>query len=182
MKTVIDLKTLISFLLLTLMLIGVSKAQTSELVIMDSQYFQKLDVLGRLPSNSNVLEINGEDNPWKTIREYVQQNSSIQTIHLFVNATFNAFELGGITYGSQQVEQEFELSMLEGLYQGTNFQLLVYDCNLGSNPEGLALLKQISERSYFNIGVPTNCSSILESSLDFDHTTMNQPINSSILN
>lgn len=181
MKTVINLKTLISFLLLTFVVIGVSKAQTNELVVMDSQYAQKQDVLNRLPSNSHFLEINGEDNPWKTIREYVQQNSSIQTIHLFVNATYNAFELGGITYDGQQVEQEFEFSMLEGLYQGTNFQLLVYDCNLGSNPEGLALLKQISERSYFNIGIPTNCSSVLESSLDFDHTTMNQPINSSIL-
>lgn len=181
MKTVTNLKSVMSFLFLTLLIIGVSKAQTSEMVVMDSQYAQKQDVLNRLPSNSDFLEINGEDNPWKTIREYVQQNSSIQTIHLFVNATYNAFELGGITYGAQQVEKEFEFSMLEGLYQGTNFQLLVYDCNLGSNPEGLALIKQISERSYFNIGVPTNCSSILEGSLDFDHTTMNQPINSSIL-
>ncbi|MHA7831991.1 MAG: DUF4347 domain-containing protein [Flagellimonas sp.] len=182
MKTVINLKTLISFLLLTLMAIGVSTAQTNALVVMDSQYAQKQDVLSRLPSNSNILEIDGADNPWKTIREYIQENSSMRTIHLFVNATYNAFQLGGITYNAQQVEQEFEFSMLEGLYQGTNFQLLVYNCNLGSNPEGLALLKQISERSYFNIGVPTNCSSILEGSLDFDHTTMNQTINSSILN
>lgn len=104
-------------MLLTLVVIGVSKAQTNELVVMDSQYAQKQDVLNRLPSNSHFLEINGEDNPWKTIREYVQQNSSIQTIHLFVNASYNAFELGGITYGTQQVAQEFELSMLEGLYQ-----------------------------------------------------------------
>jgi hypothetical protein len=181
MKTVINLKTLMNFLLLTLMAIGVSKAQSSDVVVMDAQYYQKQDILSRLPSNSDILEINGEDNPWKTIREYVQQNSSIQTIHLFVNTTYNAFELGGITYDLQQVAQEFEFSMLEGLYQGTNFQLLVYDCNLGSNPEGLALIKQISERSYLNIGVPTNCSSILDGSLDFDHTTMNQTINSSIL-
>ncbi len=180
MKTVINLKFLVSFLLLTSLIMGVSKAQTSDVVVMDSQYSKKQDVLNRLPSNTDILEINRENNPWKTIREYLLENTSVQKIHLFANAIYNAFELGGITYTTEKVDQEFELSMLEGLYQGTNLQLLVYDCNLGSNPEGLDLLQQISERSYFNIGVPTNCSSVLDGSLDFDHTTMNQPINSTI--
>ncbi len=180
MKTVINLKFLMSFVLLTFLITGVSKAQTNDVVVMDSQYSNKQDVLNRLQSNTDVLEINRENNPWKTIREYLLENTSVQKIHLFANATYNTFELGGITYDTEKVDQEFEFSMLEGLYQGTNLELLVYDCNLGSNPEGLALLKQISDRSYFNIGIPTNCSSVLDGSLEFDHTTMNLPINSSI--
>ncbi|HKL91525.1 MAG TPA: DUF4347 domain-containing protein [Allomuricauda sp.] len=182
MKTIFNQKTALSFLLLFSLTLSVSMAQTDDVVIMDSGYSQKQEIINQLPSNIAILEINRENNPWKTIREYLLANTSVQNIHLFANASYNAFELGGITYNSEQVNQEFEFSMLEGLYQGTNIQLLVYDCNLGSNEEGLALLKRISERSYFNIGIPTNCNSVLDGDLDFDHTTMNQPINSSIFN
>ncbi|MER3373327.1 MAG: DUF4347 domain-containing protein [Allomuricauda sp.] len=155
-------------------------AQSDDVVIIDSEYSQRQEVLDNLPVGTTVIEIKGISNPWKSIREYLEQNRSKLVVHLFANTNYNAVKLGGKTYDMNAVDQEFEFSMLEGLYQGSYLQLLVYDCNLGSNPDGLALLKEISEMSYFNIAVPTNCNSIFGTDLKFDHTTMNQPTHNSI--
>lgn len=170
--------TIFLFLLITLSTVAV--AQSNDLVAIDSNYSQKQQVLDNLPTGTAVVEIDTTGNPWQRIREYLEQHRSISAIHLFANTSYNAIELGSIAFDSAAVDQEFELSMLEGLYQGTHIQLLIYDCNLGSNVEGIALLKKISDRSYFNIAVPTNCSSVLGTDLVFDHTTMDQPINNSI--
>ncbi|THV58063.1 DUF4347 domain-containing protein [Flagellimonas alvinocaridis] len=180
MKDLINKKVLQSFFYLFLFTVTATMAQTNSIAIVDAKYSQKQQVLDNLPSNTEVLEIDGNGNPWKSIREHLENNRSTVAVHLFVNASYNAFELGNTTYDSDAVDQEFELSMLEGLYQGDHIQLIVYDCNLGSNTEGLALLKKISDKSYFNIAVPTNCSSVFGSNLKFDHTTMNQPTQNSI--
>ncbi|MEZ4811186.1 MAG: DUF4347 domain-containing protein [Allomuricauda sp.] len=155
-------------------------AQSNDVVIMDSGYAQKQQVLENLPVGTTVIELGKTGNPWKYIREHLEQNRSTQVVHLFANASYNAIQLGDKTYDSIAVDQEFELSMLEGLYQGSYMQLLIYNCNLGSNPEGLALLKKISDKAYINIAVPTNCSSVFGADLVFDHTTMNQPTHNSI--
>ncbi|MBO0321903.1 DUF4347 domain-containing protein [Muricauda sp. CAU 1633] len=169
----------IAIFLFTVTISGVF-AQSTDVVLIDSEYAQKQQVVDHLPSGVSVVEIKGINNPWQSIREYLEQNRSTTVVHLFANTSYNALELGGKTYNSNAVDQEFELSMLEGLYQGTNLQLLIYDCNLGSNPEGLSLLKKISDKAYFNIAVPTNCSSVFGADLEFDHTTMNQPTHNSI--
>lgn len=180
MRNQFKTKTLSFFVLfLTTILTGLN-AQSGDIVVIDTGYSQKQEVLESLPEGASIVELGQMANPWKLVRQYLEQNQSAQVIHLFANTSYNAIELGGTTYDSAAIEKELELSMLEGLYQGTNIQLLIYDCNLGSNTEGLALIKKISDRSYFNIAVPTNCSSVFSSTLEFDHTTMNQPINSSI--
>ncbi|MDC6364898.1 MULTISPECIES: DUF4347 domain-containing protein [Flavobacteriaceae] len=167
------------FALFTLLLIRVT-AQSDEVIVIDSNYSQKQQVLDNIPSGSNILEVDATENPWKAIRNYLEQNQAILTLHLFANASYNSIAIGNNLYDSDAVDQEFELSMLEGLYQGNNIQLLIYDCNLGSNVEGLALLQKISERSYFNIGVPTKCNSLIGDDLVFDHTTLDQPVKKSI--
>ena len=180
MKNQVNRKSSSFFLMLIILFVTRSMAQSNELVVIDSNYFQKQQVLEHLASGIPVVEVDASKNPWESIRQYLEQNRSAQVVHLFANASYNAMELGGKTYDANGVDQEFELSMLEGLYQGTNLQLLIYDCNLGSSPEGLALLRKISDKAYFNIAVPTNCSSIFGADLEFDHTTMNQPVNNSI--
>ena len=180
MKNPMYRKTVSLFFFLFAFLLTGAMAQSDDVVVIDAKYAQKQQVVDNLPLGITTIEIEGTDNPWKSIREYLEQNQSTKAVHLFVNTSYNAIELGGKTYDSNAVEQEFELSMLEGLYQGSHLQLLVYDCNLGSNPDGLALLKKISDRAYFNIAVPTNCSSIFGNDLEFDHATMNQPIHNSI--
>lgn len=169
-----------SLLLFFSMAFSMSWAQTAEVVVIDSEYSQKTSVLEHLPTNATVIEVGHSENPWKTVRQFLEANATVKTIHLFANTSYNALQLGGITYDSSKITQEFELSMLEGVYQGTNIQLLVYDCNLGSNTDGLALIKQISNMSYFNIATSTDCTSVFDSNFSFDHTTMNQPISSSI--
>ncbi|WP_418500429.1 DUF4347 domain-containing protein [Flagellimonas sp.] len=181
MKNPFYRKTFTIFLLLCTVMVSGVIAQSNDLVVMiDSKYSQKQQVLGNLPLGTVVFEIGTQGNPWQQIREYMEQNRSTVAIHLFANASYNALQLGNTTYALEEVEQELELPMLEGLYQGNNIQLLIYDCNLGSNPEGLSLLKKISERAYFNIAVPTHCNSIFGSNLVFDHTTMNQTTTNSI--
>ncbi|NDV44791.1 DUF4347 domain-containing protein [Flagellimonas sediminis] len=180
MKNQVNRKSSIFFLMLIILFVTRSMAQSNELVVIDSNYSQKQQVLDHLASGIPVFEVNAPKNPWESIRQYLEQSRSTQVVHLFANANYNAMELGGKTYDADAVDQEFELSMLEGLFQGIHIQLLIYDCNLGSNPEGLALLKKISDKAYLNIAVPTNCSSIFGADLDFDHTTMNQPVNNSI--
>ncbi|MEC7263709.1 MAG: DUF4347 domain-containing protein [Bacteroidota bacterium] len=180
MKNQVNWKSSSFFLMLTILFITRTMAQSNEVVVMDSNYFQKQQVLDHLASGIPVFEVDTSKNPWESIRQYLERNRSAKAVHLFANAGYNALELGGKTYDAGAVDQEFELSMLEGLYQGTNLQLLIYDCNLGSNPDGLALLKRISDKAYFNIAVPTHCSSIFGTDLEFDHTTMNQPVNNSI--
>ncbi len=156
-------------------------AQSENLVVIDAQFSQKQDVLAKVPSTATILELSGDSNPWKAIRENLESNSSIKTIHLFVNATYNSMQMGAITYDLAQVNSENELSMLEGLYQGEHFQLLVYNCNLGSNDEGLSLLKGLGQKAYFNVGVSTDCTSIFDNSFDFNHSTLGQVLNSSII-
>ena len=180
MKDSINTKVMQYFFCLFLLTMTATMAQSNSIVVLDAKYSQKQQVLDNLPSNTEVLEIDGNGNPWKSIREYLENHRSTLAIHLFANASYNAFELGNTTYDSDGVDQEFELSMLEGLYQGDHIQLIIYDCNLGSNTEGLALLKKISDKSYFNIAVPTNSSSVFGGNLTFDHTTMNQPTQNSI--
>ncbi|MBR9854495.1 MAG: DUF4347 domain-containing protein [Algicola sp.] len=180
MKTLFNPKTLSSFLLLFTLVLSVVKAQSDDVILVDSEFAQKQELLTKIPQGVSVIEINKTVNPWKMVREYLEKNSSVNTLHLFTNTTYNAFELGGILYNESKVGQEFEFSMLEGLYAGTNIQLLVYDCNLGSNPDGLALIKKVGDLTYFNIGVPTNCTTVLSSDIEFDYTTLNQPITSSI--
>jgi len=180
METTINPKHLLSLLLFFSMAFSMSWAQGDEIIVIDSEYSQKASVLENLPKNAAVIEVKHSENPWKTLHQYLQGNTKVQTIHLFANTSYNALQLGGIVYDSEMVNQEFELSMLEGVYQGTNIQLLLYECNLGSNADGLALIKKISDKSYFNIATSTNCTSVFDSNFSFDHRTMNQPISSSI--
>nr|WP_116219063.1 DUF4347 domain-containing protein [Allomuricauda sp.] len=180
MKDSIYMKFMQSFFCLFLFAVTATMAQSNSVVVLDAKYSQKQQVLDNLPNQTEVLEIDENGNPWKSIREYLENHRSTLAVHLFVNASYNAFELGNTTYDSDSVDQEFELSMLEGLYQGDHIQLMVYDCNLGSNAEGLSLLKKISDKSYFNIAVPTNCNSVFGGNLTFDHTTMNQATQNSI--
>lgn len=156
-------------------------AQSSDLVVIDSNYSQKQTLLNSIDSNIATLEISMAENPFKTIREYLEQHTPVQTVHLFAEATYNTLLLGGKSYDADLIATENELSMLEGLYRGDNIQLLVYNCNLGSNEEGLQLLKQLGDRAYFNIAVSTNCTSIFSPDFSFDHTTLNKPVNASIL-
>ncbi|MBC7000814.1 DUF4347 domain-containing protein [Cytophaga sp. FL35] len=180
MKTKSNQKKLMSSLLFFCMVFSISWAQTDEVVVIDSEYTQKSIVLEQLPQSTTVIEVGHSENPWKTVRHFLEDNTTVKTIHLFADTSNNALQLGGIAYDSERIDQEFELSMLEGVYQGTNIQLLVYDCNLGSNVDGLAIIKQISAMSYFNIATATNCTSVFDSNFSFDYKTMNQPISSSI--
>ncbi|MDO6519329.1 DUF4347 domain-containing protein [Zobellia uliginosa] len=182
MRYLLKQKTLNLFFFLFVMTINGTIAQSNELIIIDSDYAQKQRVLEKASQSIPMLEINKSGNPWRTIRNYLEQNRKITTLHLFANTSSGALKLGGVTYDSAKVDQEFEFAMLEGLYQGTNYQLLIYDCTLGSNKEGLQLLDKIGGMSYFIIAVPTNCSSVFNTGLEFDHTTLDQPIAQSILN
>ncbi|WP_228238326.1 DUF4347 domain-containing protein [Allomuricauda sp. M10] len=180
MKNQVNRKSSSFFLMLIILFVTRTMAQSNELVVIDSNYSQKQQVLDRLASGIPVFEVDASKNPWESIREYLERNREVLTLHLFANSGHGSLELSNISYDSAKVDEEFELSMLEGLYQGTNIQLLIYDCTLGSDIEGLSLIQKISEKSYFNIAVPTNCSSVFSTDVDFDHTTMNQPVNNSI--
>lgn len=172
----------IIYLSLFCLCISSLNAQSTDLVIIDGNYSLKQDVINNLPNETAVIELSENQNPWKQIREYLIQNQSINAMHLFVNTNVNSLEMGGISYTSSVIDQEFELSMLEGLYTGTHFQLLIYNCTIGATQSGIDLLNKMSEKSYFNIAVPTNCTSVFNTSnLVFDYKTMELPINSSIL-
>lgn len=156
-------------------------SQTSDLVIIDSNYAQRQEVLNSINASVPVLDLNANNNPFEMIREYLEVHTTITTVHLFAEASYNSFQLGNKTYDSNSIATENELSMLEGLYRGENIQLLIYNCNLGSNEEGLQLLEQLGNRAYFNVAVPTNCTSVFGSDISFDHTTLDQPVKASIL-
>ncbi len=182
MKNVIrQLKAAFLPLLCSVLFSSTIYAQSESLVVIDTEFSQKQDVLSKIPSTAIVLELSGSSNPWKAIRESLESNRSIKTIHLFANATYNSLQMGATTYDLAQVSQENELSMLEGLYQGEHFQLLVYNCNLGSNEEGLTLLKDLGQKAYFNVGVSTDCTSIFDNSFDFDYSTLGQSLSNSII-
>src|SRR5690606_26212524 len=155
-------------------------AQSTSLVVIDSGYSQKEKVMPRV-SKSKILNLETGSNPWKAIRERMEADKSITTIHLFAEANYNTLLLGGISYDMDAVNDEFELSMMEGLYQGTHFQLLVYNCNLGSNEEGIELLTQISQQTYMNVGASTNCTSIFDPNFTFDFKTMDKVLPSPII-
>lgn len=171
----------LSILLITTLLSFISQAQQDNLIVIDAEYSNKTQVLNLAPQGAQILELNLIDNPWKAIREVLNEHSNLNKIHLFITANYNSIKMGGITYNLDAVNSEFELSMLEGLYTGTNIQLLVYDCNLGSNEEGLALINQIAQKTYFNVGVSTNCTSVFDSSFNFNYSSMDQSISNSIL-
>jgi hypothetical protein len=179
MKTII--KTIFStFVILLVLGCGKTIAQTNILVVIDQDYTKKNEVLSQLPSDAAVLQLKSTSNPWRDIREKLTSDNDLKQIHLFAESGFNSLLMGGIEYNADKVQSEFELSMLEGIYTGTHYQLLLYTCNLPSNPEGLELIKELGNRTYFNIAASTNCMEESDHDLNFDYTTLDQPIAGSI--
>ncbi|MFI1773141.1 DUF4347 domain-containing protein [Thalassobellus citreus] len=167
----------IKFLIILLLINsgGYLFAQSQDLVVIDQSYAQKEKLLSKLPSNIAILNINDSSNPWKTIREKLESDSNLKNIHLFAESSYKSILMGGIEYTNVSLDNEFELSMLEGLYSGNNYQLLLYTCNLASNSEGLNLIKKLGNKAYFNVGASTNCIDIFNSSLTFDFTSLGTP-------
>lgn len=155
-------------------------AQSNNLVVVDSEYSDKEKVISQVTS-SKILSLEEGSNPWKAIRERIAADREITTVHLFVEASYNAILMGGVSYDKEALNEEFELSMLEGLYQGTHLQLLVYNCNLGASEEGMELLRQIGERTYMNVGTSTNCTSIFDSGFVFDFKTRQENLSVSLI-
>ncbi|WP_299434884.1 DUF4347 domain-containing protein [uncultured Maribacter sp.] len=158
-----------------------AQSGSKNLVVIDSDFSEKTQIISTLSTNQVLVELNNTTNAWKQIREFLQENSEIKTIHLFANASYNSLQMGGVAYDLNSVNAEFELSMLEGLYQGEHIQLLVYNCNLGSNTDGLALIKAIGEKAYFNVGACTSCTSIFDTAFNFDYWSLSASITNSIL-
>jgi hypothetical protein len=169
-------------ILLLLFALGneIAFAQTKSLVVIDQAFVQKEDVLLKIPSGTTVLHLKTTSNPWKDIREKLSSDTDIKQIHLFAESGYDSLLLGGIEYNRDNVQTEFELAMLEGIYTGTHYQLMLYTCNLSSNPEGLELIKELGNKTYFNIAASTNCTEQLYHNINFDYTTLDQPIAGSI--
>lgn len=165
---------LFMLLLLILQSGSMAIAQSADLVVIDKNFTQNSKLLAQLPPNTAILNLDTSKNPWMMIREKLESNPDLKNIHLFAESLDNAILVGGIEYTTAKIEGESELSMLEGLYNGTHYQLLLYTCNLSSNPEGLDLIKKIGERAYFNVAVSTNCTDIFNA-INFDFTSLNQP-------
>jgi len=155
-------------------------AQSTNLVVVDSEYSEKEKVISQI-SASKILSLQIGANPWKAIRERIAADRNITTVHLFAEASYNTIRMGGISYDKEALNDEFELSMLEGLYQGTHLQLLIYNCNLGANEEGLELLTQIGERTYMNVGASTNCTSIFDPDFVFDFKTRKENLTAPLI-
>lgn len=156
-------------------------AQTQDLIVIDKDYKQKEKLLTLLPASVSIIHLDGRSNPWKVIRETLEQNKSIKNIHLFAESASNSITMGGIKYTEESIQAEGELSMLEGLYFGIHYQFLIYTCNLPATPEGLELIKKIGEVTYFNIAVSTTCKDVFNQ-LTFDFTSLNQPTVAPIIN
>ena len=80
------------------MVFSISWAQTDEVVVIDSEYTQKSIVLEQLPQSTTVIEVGHSENPWKTVRHFLEDNTTVKTIHLFADTSNNALQLGGIAY------------------------------------------------------------------------------------
>ncbi|MEZ4970481.1 MAG: DUF4347 domain-containing protein [Flavobacteriaceae bacterium] len=179
MKTTI--KTILStFIILMVLGCGKAIAQTDILVVIDQDYAKRNEVLSQLPSGAAVINLKSNSNPWKDIREKLTSDKDLKQIHLFVESGFNSLLMAGIEYNAEKVQSEFELSMLEGIYTGIHYQLYLYTCNLPSNPEGLELIKELGNKTYFNIAASTNCQEGADHDFNFDYTTLDQPIAGSI--
>lgn len=164
------------FLYLAIILFaGSLSAQSPDLVVIDYNYAQKEDLEQKIPSNIAILNLSTGENPWLVIRKKLEKNPNLKNIHLFAESGYKSLLLGGIEYTKTLIEAENELSMLEGLYSGDNYQLLLYCCNLPSNEEGLNIIKTIGQRTYFNVAASTKCTTIFDNSFTFDFTTLNMP-------
>ncbi|MDT7829500.1 DUF4347 domain-containing protein [Pricia sp. S334] len=154
-------------------------AQSKDLVVIDSEYAEKGKVLALLPG-SEVLELNSNSNPWEKIRVGLENNKNLNTVHLFVESSYNAILMGGTSYSIETLNNEFELSMMEGLYSGTNYQLLIYSCNLASNEEGIELLNYIGQRAYMNVASGADCSSVFDAGFAFNFQSLDSSLSPSI--
>lgn len=175
--TPMKMMTLFYFTVIT----HITSAQQDQLVVIDGAFSKNAEITAQLPVGVPVLRLSTDKNPWEAIRNELTQHQDIKVVHLFAEATYNELSLGGIAYNKNTLAAEWELAMLEGLYTGENHQLLLYNCNLASNEEGMDFLKELGNAIYFNIAAPTQCVSLLNDTVHFDFTTLNQPISSSIL-
>lgn len=185
MKSKITQITQIKYAIVLLFFINGSTllfAQSFDLIVIDKDYAQKEKLLAKLPSNVSILNLNGSGNPWKIIRETLQQDPNLKNIHLFAEFGFKSLLIGGIEYNEASLDTDFEIAMLEGLYTGTHYQLLLYTCNLASNSEGLDFMRKLGNGTYFNVAASTNCNDIFSSNLSFDFTTFEKLTVSSIFN
>ncbi len=104
MKNQVNWKSSSFFLMLTILFITRTMAQSNEVVVMDSNYFQKQQVLDHLTSDTPVLEVDASKNPWKSIRSSLEQNRTVFTLHLFANTFHGSLEIGGMDYYSAKID------------------------------------------------------------------------------
>src|SRR5690606_19830382 len=124
---------IIASLLLLVVTNGVS-AQVNKLVVIDGAFSEKPEAMAKIGPDVPILQLSNVGHPCEAIRHELLKDRNIKEIHLFAGAAYNQLGLGGTVYTLENLENEWELAMLEGLYQGVNYQLFLYNCNLASNP------------------------------------------------
>ncbi|WP_335964877.1 DUF4347 domain-containing protein [Galbibacter sp. PAP.153] len=167
-----SIKSVFAFLILLLTGAFNVVAQQNKLIVVDMEYPHLSQLEFTKTQNLEVLKLTTQENPWKNIREYLQMHPEITELHLFAKTTENSIQLGGNNYSAKKLDAEFEISLMETLYNFKNrHQLLIYSCNIAREETGRAILKKLGERTLFNIAAPTSCDDIFSETLEFDFQT-----------
>ncbi|NDV17402.1 DUF4347 domain-containing protein [Muricauda sp. TY007] len=158
MKNFFSRKTSLSFMLFFSMAIGISMAQTDDVVIMDSSFPNSGGLIASLPINVGLVEANTTATLSQTLKQALTKNPDVKSIHLFVPTGEKSFTLGGQIYTADTLQQ---LSS-EVFQANSDVTLFVYSCSLAKNNDGKALLETMASNTGFNVASSATCDNLNE--------------------
>ncbi|WP_127139013.1 DUF4347 domain-containing protein [Flagellimonas oceanensis] len=164
MKTIFNQRTVLSFLLFFSLSLGVSIAQTDDVVIVDSDFPNKGGLIASLPVNVTLIEAETSTTLAQNLKHAIADNPNLKSIHLFAPSAEASINLGGSSYSAEAIGQQLNQ---EDFQTDQNITVFVYSCTLAKSPEGRSLLENIASGTGFNVASSSNCDDMGEE-LAFD--------------
>nr|WP_321413231.1 DUF4347 domain-containing protein [uncultured Allomuricauda sp.] len=167
MKTCFNIKALCYLNLILLFTVHVSNAQSQEMAIVDVNYPNSSGLKASLPVSLGLIEVDSEKNLSRSIKQALVQNPEVTSIHLFLPTGNASMDIGGTTYGSNEIIEQFHAE--EFMSNNPNVTLLIYSCSLAKNAQGISLMEDISSVTGFNVASCSSCNDLNEE-FTFDYS------------
>ncbi|WP_111310092.1 DUF4347 domain-containing protein [Confluentibacter sediminis] len=156
-------------------------AQSSELVLIDQDYPNKMGIIASVPASVKVVELNSETNIWEQLLRELKANDEFKSVHLFAETTTNKIILTGSNVNQGVLLTDAQMDGFAKADFITNkIDLLIYSCSLAGNDSGISLLKNIALQTRLNVASCRSCESLNSDEFSFDFSTARKVITNNL--
>uniref|UniRef100_UPI0005690FD4 DUF4347 domain-containing protein n=1 Tax=Marinobacterium litorale TaxID=404770 RepID=UPI0005690FD4 len=128
---------------------------SQQLYIIDKSVSDYHSILEQIPQGAGYLLLDTDQDGLKQLANYLSDRSNIDAIHLISHGRSGELLLGNSKLNSDSI-QDYEAEFQQiGAALSESADMLLYGCNLADSPEGVQLLKQVSEYTQADIKAST---------------------------